>query len=103
MYYKLIDEKNKEITTPGDILKYEESFYKELYSNKTATGKKQEEAEKLFKDDSLPKISEEDKLSCEGDITLKEIGEALSQLKNGKSPGSDGFTIDFYNFFWPKI
>jgi hypothetical protein len=34
---------------------------------------------------------------------MQEIGTALKDLKNGKSPGSDGFTTDFYKFFWPVI
>ena len=24
-------------------------------------------------------------------------------MKNGKCPGSDGFTVDFFNFFWKDI
>jgi hypothetical protein len=24
-------------------------------------------------------------------------------MTNGKSPGSDGYTVDFYNFFWEDI
>ena len=28
---------------------------------------------------------------------------ALLQLKNGKSPGSDGFPPDFYKMFWTRI
>jgi hypothetical protein len=40
---------------------------------------------------------------CEQDINIKEIGQALKELKNGKSPGTDGFTADFYKFFWAKI
>ena len=24
-------------------------------------------------------------------------------MKNGKSPGSDGFTVDFLKFFWNKL
>ena len=34
---------------------------------------------------------------------LKECSEALSQLKNNKSPGCDGFPVEFYKFFWNKI
>jgi hypothetical protein len=40
---------------------------------------------------------------CDELITKKEIGEALKGLKNGKSPGSDGFTADFYKFFWAML
>jgi hypothetical protein len=40
---------------------------------------------------------------CDKEITVKEVGEALQGLKNGKSPGSDGFTADFYKFFWIMI
>ena len=24
----------------------------------------------------------------------------LNNMKNNRSPGSDGFTAEFYNFFW---
>ena len=34
---------------------------------------------------------------------MVEIGKALKQLKNDKSPGNDGFTTNFYKFFWPDI
>lgn len=36
-------------------------------------------------------------------MSFKECGEALKQMSNGKSPGSDGFTTDFYKFFWKDI
>jgi hypothetical protein len=28
---------------------------------------------------------------------------ALKDLKNGKTPGTDGFPPDFYKFFWQYI
>jgi predicted transcriptional regulator len=37
------------------------------------------------------------------DLTPLEIGKALKDLKNGKAPGTYGFTPDFYKFFWAKI
>jgi hypothetical protein len=102
---KLVNEKEEEINNPDKILEYEENFYKKLYSNnKTQENQElQKEAAKVFKDDTLPKISEENKQSCENILTMEEIGKALKQLENGKSPGSDGFTTDFYKFFWPNI
>ena len=32
-------------------------------------------------------------------ISEKEVLEVLKNMKNNKSPGSDGFTAEFYNFF----
>jgi hypothetical protein len=40
---------------------------------------------------------------CEGNITFKECAQSLKLMTNGKSPGSDGYTVDFYNFFWEDI
>jgi hypothetical protein len=39
----------------------------------------------------------------EGNLSFKECGESLKLMKNGKSPGSNGFTVDFYKFFWNDI
>ena len=41
--------------------------------------------------------------TCEGLLTLKEYASSLNQFKNNKTPGSDGFTIEFYRFFWNAI
>jgi hypothetical protein len=38
-----------------------------------------------------------------GFVSFKECGEPLKLMKNRKSPGSDGFTVDFYKFFWKDI
>jgi hypothetical protein len=101
---KLIDDTKTEINEPDKILEYEEEFYKNLYSPKNEVDPtKMKKAGLHFKDETLPKISKDDSSMCEGNITIGEIGEALKGLLNGKSPGSDGFTADFYKFFWPTI
>ena len=102
---KLINEKEEEINDPEKFLEYEENFYKNLYSQKQSqeTIEDQEMAANMFKDEATPKISEHEKQSCEGAISLEEIGLAMKQLDNGKSPGSDGFTTDFYKKNWLTI
>ena len=35
----------------------------------------------------------------EGKITDDELLKALEHMKNDKSPGTDGFTVEFYKFF----
>ena len=40
---------------------------------------------------------------CDNPITIDEIGKSLKNLPNNKAPGTDGFTADFYKFFWLDI
>ena len=40
---------------------------------------------------------------CEGLITRKECWDALNATKNGKSPGNDGLTKEFYVCFFNEI
>ena len=44
-----------------------------------------------------------DQATCEGLITEKEVLNVLKNMKNGKSPGRDGYTAEFYKFFWKDI
>ena len=39
----------------------------------------------------------------EGPLSYAEVYNVLKNLKNNKSPGSDGFTVEFYKFFWKDI
>ncbi len=43
------------------------------------------------------------KQSCEGNISELEIKDAIKHMKNDKSPGTDGFPIEFYRFFWKDL
>ena len=52
---------------------------------------------------NIPKLSEEQKQSCEGEISLEEIKLILDSFQNNKSPGSDGIPIEFYKTFWNLI
>ena len=36
-------------------------------------------------------------------MTFQECGKALYNMSNKKSPGSDGYTTEFYKFFWKEI
>ena len=51
----------------------------------------------------IPKLTENQKQSLEGKISLPELTSALKRMKNNKSPGSDGFTADFFKFFWIDV
>ena len=51
----------------------------------------------------MPKLNDEEKISCEGLLTLEECSNIVSALQNNKSPGNDGFTGEFYKAFGPII
>ena len=42
-------------------------------------------------------------LDCEGIISKTELLKDLKSMKNYKSPGSDGITKEFWEFFWDEI
>ena len=48
-------------------------------------------------------MSDSDSLKLEGEISYNEIAHALKNMKNEKSPGNDGFMVEFFNFFWPDM
>ena len=52
---------------------------------------------------NLPKLLNDDRLSCEGKLTLKECWEALTSMKNCKTPGNDGLTKEFYVCFFKQL
>ena len=45
-------------------------------------------------------LTSEDQEKCERALTLSECYEALSQRQTNKSPGADGFPVEFYRCFW---
>ena len=46
------------------------------------------------------KLREEEAEKPKGDLTVQEVSTALKNMKNNKSPGTDGFNVEFYIFFW---
>ena len=53
--------------------------------------------------DNIPKLKEAKKGACDQALSIKECGKALNEMENNKSPRCDGFTVEFYKFFWDKI
>ena len=51
----------------------------------------------------LPSINKAKLSECEKPITDNKCEKAVFQLANDKSPGLDGFSIEFYKTFWTEI
>ena len=50
-----------------------------------------------------PVLPEVEKDALDSQITLQELGHALSKLNNNSAPGIDGLPIPFYKTFWNKL
>lgn len=102
---KLYDPDSKEVVNdPQEILNIEKRFYEKLYKDDRQNQTEViENEDKIFNNIKLPKISNEDKESCEKELTENEILKAVKAMKPGKSPGTCGLTSEFYQFFWIDI
>ena len=83
-----------------EIIKETKNFYENLYTRKEVD---EVDLEDILNFDDIKKLSENQKNNLEGKITLNEAFQALKNMANNKSPGSDGFTVEFFKFFWKDI
>ena len=57
----------------------------------------------MFFFDNILKLNEENQNICEGKVTKEECFKVLEEMKSNKAPGNDGFTVEFYQTFWPIL
>ena len=94
-----IEKENGEvISDQKDILNEVKQFYANLYSFKDVN-----EIDLKTTLPNAPTLSDENSKLIEGQITFAEAALALKNMKNNKSPGPDGFTVEFYKFFFTDI
>ena len=60
----------------------------------------QEDYDEYIQDLSLPRLSDEERDNMEGLLTCEECKKVLETFQKDKSPGEDGFTVEFYQFFF---
>ncbi len=100
---KLKDSKSHIVTNRNLILNEEKEFYQNLYSSKVDSNKVDPATYEQFFSTVNHKLTQEESDSIEGKISEQELLAALKSTWNGKSPGSDGFTSEFYKLFWVDI
>lgn len=99
--YSLKDKNGDSYDSDEDILNIANLFYKDLYKSKASTS---DQLHTYF--DLLPKqtkLKENEKLLCEGLVSVNECESTLKRMKKNKSPGIDGITTEFYQTFWPLL
>lgn len=99
---KIEKENGEVITSQKDMLNETQNFYKTLYSSRD----KQlldVNLEKLLKNNAVRRLNNIDSQSIEGKITYTEAGKTLLNMTNDKTPGSDGFSANFFKMFWNDL
>ena len=81
-----------------EIPNKEKLFYESLYKTKNVNPEKFKESV-FFNPENISPLTDEDRTSCEGQITTDECLEALKDFKPRKTPGTDGFPAEFYRCF----
>ena len=85
------------------ILSEQKRFYQNLYKSGRNESDDRYAAKSFLTNLIIPKLSEEEKRSCEGKIILNECELILETFQNNKASGNDGIPVEFYKKLWPLI
>ncbi len=86
---------------PGEINDTFREFYSQLYTSESPDDGAH--LSQFFAKLDMPKISLEDQQSHDSPLQLSEITAAIRSMHNGKSPGPDGFPVEFHKNFLDKL
>ena len=90
------NEKGEVTTDTAEIQRIMRDYYKQLYANKMDN---LEEMDKFLEMHNLPRLNQEEIENMNRPITSTEIETVIKSIPTNKSPGSDGFTGEFYQTF----
>ena len=85
-----------------EILNETKCYYENLYRKREQYLDINDIIEQLSVSD-FPKLDEKKSEFLEGPLTENEVFAFLKKMKNDKSPGPDGFTCEFFKFFWYEL
>ena len=92
---------NEEITTDNtEIQRIIRDYYQQLYANKLDN---LEERDNFLEKYNFPKLNREEIQNLNRHIRSLEIKAVIRNLPANKSPGPDGFTVEFYQKFREEL
>ena len=94
---ELEDEDGETINNEEQILLDVENYYKNLYSSKVDVTEEQLNRYIDLEHLEIPHLSHEVSEKADGLLTFEECKKSLDTFSPGKSPGEDGFTVEFYS------
>ena len=89
-----------ETTTNNEsqILEAIEKYYNEFYAS--VNNLQENDVDEIIEYLKIPKLTDADRDRMEGPLSYEECKKALDTFQNNKAPGEDGFTVEFYTFFF---
>ena len=84
------------------ILEEQKKLYESIYQSRETDNNNSQESP-FFKAENVSPLSLDEQQLCDGPITEVECLNAINGFKRDKTPGTDGFTAEFYKFFWPEL
>ena len=82
------------------ILKECSDYFRKLYSSDKGSKR---DFHSFSLSNSAPRLSENDRASLEGAVTIEEGKAALSDMARNKTAGVSGFTAEFFADFWDQL
>ena len=98
----LQNSKGESVRNQDQILEETLSFYTNLYESKDDKLNLEKFDQRLLRSD-FPNLTEVKLRALEGRLTVGELLTVLKKIPNNKIPGSDGFTADFWKFFFNDV
>ena len=89
------------IKNERQILDSIKEYYSQLH--KTVHNLEQKDFDSFTEPLTIPKLTSEDREKMEGPLSLEECRKVLDTFKSDKTPGEDGFTVEFYKTFFDLI
>ena len=99
---RIVKDDGTEVSNQKQILDEVKSFYASLYS-KGKCIEYDKSNDDFFNDLHIPTLSDQQSDAIEGEISIQEAALAFKNMKNNRSPGTSGFSADFYKVFWKKL
>ena len=99
----LVTDDGTRIFTDVEILQEAKNYYESLYTSIIDKNLSNECDDIFFPKNMEAKLTDDQKLSCEGELSAAECFESLKTMEMGKSPGTDGLPAEFYKVFWNDV
>ena len=98
---KIINNSGEIVTGTDDIQKVQMDYFKTLYTSQSHNI--DSELQDKFCNVIDSRLSEESQNLLDKELNVDELYNSLRYMKNNKSPGPDGITVEFYKAFWKEL